>query len=87
MSDSFKVQNIVATCDVKFPIKLENLYREHPQLCSYEPELYPGLIYRVYIPTKPHISKVVLLIFVNGKVVLTGNLNILLEKGREALQK
>jgi len=89
MSDSFKVQNIVATCDVKFPIKLENLYREHSQLCSYEPELYPGLIYRVYIPIKNStlISKVVLLIFVNGKVVLTGNLNILLEKGREALQK
>ncbi|GAB1861483.1 TATA-box-binding protein [Camponotus japonicus] len=78
MSDSFKVQNIVATCDVKFPIKLENLYREHSQLCSYEPELYPGLIYRVYIPIKNStlISKVVLLIFVNGKVVLTGAKNI-----------
>lgn len=63
---SFKVQNIVATCDVKFPIKLEGLYREHAQFCSYEPELYPGLIYRILNP------RVVLLIFVNGKVVLTG---------------
>jgi transcription initiation factor TFIID TATA-box-binding protein len=35
----------------------------HPQ---YEPELFPGLIYRMKEP------KIVLLIFVSGKVVLTG---------------
>lgn len=33
---------------------------------SYEPELFPGLIYRMVKP------RVVLLIFVSGKVVLTG---------------
>lgn len=33
---------------------------------SYEPELFPGLIYRMMKP------KVVLLIFVSGKLVLTG---------------
>lgn len=37
---------------------------------SYEPELFPGLIYRM---TKP---KIVLLIFVSGKIVLTGKLFI-----------
>lgn len=37
-------------------------------LCSYEPELFPGLIYRMVKP------RIVLLIFVSGKVVLTGNL-------------
>ena len=63
---SFKIQNIVATCDLKFPIKLELLYQFHGQFSSYEPELYPGLTYRMYSP------RVVLLIFVNGKVVLTG---------------
>jgi hypothetical protein len=26
----FKIQNIVASCDVKFPIKLEGLVRSHP---------------------------------------------------------
>ncbi|XP_012274148.1 TATA-box-binding protein [Orussus abietinus] len=62
----FKVQNIVATCDLKFPIKLENLNHMHGQFSSYEPELFPGLIYRMVLP------RVVLLIFVNGKVVLTG---------------
>eukprot|EP00798_Chlamydomonas_sp_ICE-L_P006290 gene6290-2923_t len=35
-------------------------------LVLYEPELFPGLIYRMKVP------KVVLLIFVSGKVVLTG---------------
>lgn len=34
--------------------------------CSYEPELFPGLIYRMVRP------RIVLLIFVSGKVVLTG---------------
>lgn len=36
-------------------------------MLQYEPELFPGLIYRMKVP------KVVLLIFVSGKVVLTGN--------------
>ncbi|XP_035727541.1 TATA-box-binding protein-like [Vespa mandarinia] len=63
---NFKVQNIVATCDLKFPIKLENLNQMHGQFSSYEPELYSGLIYRMVLP------RVVLLIFVNGKIVLTG---------------
>ncbi|XP_011499531.1 PREDICTED: TATA-box-binding protein isoform X2 [Ceratosolen solmsi marchali] len=56
----FKIQNIVATADLKFPIKLENLNHMHGQFSSYEPELYPGLIYRMVLP------RVVLLIFVNG---------------------
>lgn len=67
---SFKVQNIVATCDLKFPIKLESLHQMHSQFSSYEPELYPGLTYRMIEP------RVVLLIFVNGKVVITGILEI-----------
>jgi len=62
----FKIQNIVGSCDVKFPIRLEGLAYSHGFFCSYEPELFPGLIYRMKEP------KVVLLIFVSGKVVLTG---------------
>ncbi|EEB15045.1 trf2 protein, putative [Pediculus humanus corporis] len=63
---SFKIQNIVGTCDVRFPIKLESLNQIHGQFSSYEPELFPALIYRLVKP------RVVLLIFVNGKIVLTG---------------
>jgi len=62
----FKIQNIVGSCDVQFPIRLEGLAFAHGNFCSYEPELFPGLIYRMVKP------KVVLLIFVSGKVVLTG---------------
>ena len=62
----FKVQNMVGSCDVKFPIRLEGLVVKHGQFSSYEPELFPGLIYRMVRP------KIVLLIFVSGKVVLTG---------------
>ena len=64
--DSFKVQNIVSSCDVKFAIKLEGIAYAHSNYCSYEPELFPGLIYRMVNP------KIVLLIFVSGKIVLTG---------------
>lgn len=62
----FKIQNIVGSCDVKFPIRLEGLSYSHGNFATYEPELFPGLIYRMMDP------KIVLLIFVSGKVVLTG---------------
>ena len=103
----FKIQNIVGSCDVRFPIRLEGLAFSHGAFSSYEPEvsisnqnatpsstvhlysylrgqeianyceevvalthsalqLFPGLIYRMMKP------KVVLLIFVSGKIVLTG---------------
>ncbi|RPA83671.1 transcription factor [Ascobolus immersus RN42] len=62
----FKIQNIVGSCDIKFPIRLEGLASRHHHFSSYEPELFPGLIYRMMKP------KIVLLIFVSGKIVLTG---------------
>ena len=39
---------------------------DNAMFSSYEPELFPGLIFRMENP------KVVLLIFVSGKIVLTG---------------
>ncbi|KAF2837337.1 hypothetical protein M501DRAFT_938052, partial [Patellaria atrata CBS 101060] len=62
----YKVQNIVGAADVRFDVRLEGLAREHGQFAGYEPELFPGLVYRMMKP------KVVLLIFVSGKVNLTG---------------
>lgn len=62
----FKIQNIVGSTDIKFPIRLEGLASRHHNFSSYEPELFPGLIYRMMKP------KIVLLIFVSGKIVLTG---------------
>ncbi|CAM9823898.1 unnamed protein product, partial [Choristocarpus tenellus] len=69
--EGFTLQNMVATTDVCFPLRLEGLVASsHSQYCSYEPELFPGLIYRLAQP------KVCLLIFVSGKVVLTGGKSI-----------
>ncbi|KAJ1294835.1 hypothetical protein BS78_01G176700 [Paspalum vaginatum] len=62
----FKIQNIVGSCDVKFPIRLEGLYFASGLFANYEPEIFPGLIYRMVDP------KIVILVFVSGKVVLTG---------------
>lgn len=62
----FKVQNLTATCDAGFPIRLEGLIYAHSACATYEPELFPGLVYRMIEP------KVSLLIFVSGKVVMTG---------------
>lgn len=36
------------------------------RLPQYEPEIFPGLVYRMVVP------KVVILTFVNGKIVITG---------------
>lgn len=75
----FKVQNIVGSCDIRFKIHLTKLNSTlnginekfknkngRKNNCHYEPEAFPGLIYHM---TQP---KIVLLIFVSGKIVLTG---------------
>ena len=56
----------MASCDVKFPIRLEGLAEGYLNFCNYEPEMFPGLIFHMLEP------KIVLLIFVSGKIVLTG---------------
>lgn len=37
----FKVQNVVASIDVKIPIRLEGLVAAHMNYATYEPELFP----------------------------------------------
>lgn len=61
----FKVQNIVCSGDIGFPVRLEGLADEHSKFASYEPELFPGLVYRMASP------RIVFLIFVSGKFVVT----------------
>jgi transcription initiation factor TFIID TATA-box-binding protein len=66
----FKIQNMVANNDVRFPVKLEALYNSnHKPYCRYDPELFAGLIYTMRTATQ---GKIVLLVFVSGKVVFTG---------------
>lgn len=64
--EGYTIHNMTATCALGFPISLEGLLYANPRNCTYEPELFPGLVYRMTTP------KIVLLIFVSGKIVLTG---------------
>ena len=68
--EDFKVQNMTATCDAGFPIRLEGFAFAHAAQSTYEPELFPGLVFRLAEP------KCVMLIFVSGKCVLTGSKSI-----------
>ena len=61
-----KIQNMTAILDVGFPIRLERLVFAQAANSTYEPELFPGLVYRMEDP------KINLLIFASGKVVMTG---------------
>ena len=53
-----QVSNMVAVASCNFPIRLEGLALSHIKFASYEPELFPGLIYRLASP------KMVMIIFV-----------------------
>jgi transcription initiation factor TFIID TATA-box-binding protein len=64
--NDFKIQNITATFDAGFPIRLEAFIYAYSTNTTYEPELFPGLVYRMNDP------KVVFLVFVSGKVIVTG---------------
>ncbi len=59
------VQNIVASADLEVELNLDAIVFGLPN-CEYEPEQFPGLIYRLKKP------KVVLLLFGSGKIVCTG---------------
>lgn len=47
---NFKVESLVCNADCGFHIRLENLAQDHAPYCSYEPEVFCGLVYR-YRPT------------------------------------
>lgn len=60
-----KIQNIVASASLGGMIDLEkSTYALEKTM--YEPEQFPGLIYRMAVP------KVVILLFASGKLVCTG---------------
>ncbi|MHC1604698.1 MAG: TATA-box-binding protein [Candidatus Methanofastidiosia archaeon] len=60
-----KLQNMVATANLDVELDLENLVFELAN-CEYEPEQFPGLVYRVKNP------KVAILLFNTGKIVCAG---------------
>ena len=68
---TIKIQNIVASLDLGGSISLLDLYMESGRVggAVYEPDQFPGLIYRMKEPS------VVLLLFSTGKAVCTGAKN------------
>lgn len=62
----FQIQNIVASGSVKGGLALDKLYVHHSRQSSYDPELFPGLIYR------DNELPAVVLLFESGKMVITG---------------
>ena len=62
-----KIQNIVATADMKKELNLNTIAISLGlEKVEYEPEQFPGLVYRVDKP------RVVMLLFGSGKIVCTG---------------
>jgi len=79
-----KIQNVVASGDLYGTIDLENV-AERLFRTMYEPEQFPGLIYRM---TEP---EAVLLVFSTGKIVCTGtktetDVNLAVEKLLDTLE-
>lgn len=62
---NIKIENIVASASLGVKISLEKIV-EHLEGTEYEPEQFPGLVYRMKNP------KVAFLLFSSGKVVCTG---------------
>ena len=66
MFKDFGIQNIVASANVGFTINLQDIADEYSSYASYDPDLFPGLVFRSVQP------KLVFLIFRSGKIVITG---------------
>ena len=64
-----KVQNIVASSSVGVKVNLDQLAIECFN-AEYEPEQFPGLVYRLDEP------KTVMLVFRSGKIIITGAKNV-----------
>jgi transcription initiation factor TFIID TATA-box-binding protein len=63
----FEVQNIVASADLGSPVNLSStVISLGLEKVEYEPEVFPGLVYRLDNP------KVVMLLFGSGRLVCTG---------------
>jgi transcription initiation factor TFIID TATA-box-binding protein len=72
--DVIKIQNIVGNAHISMQademLDLQRFYKDYNIFCTYQPNMFPGLIYR------PTTLPIVLLIFFSGKVVITGAKNM-----------
>ncbi|XP_045158182.1 TATA box-binding protein-like 1 [Mercenaria mercenaria] len=61
---NFRVVNVLGTCSLPFALDITKFSREHKE-ASYEPELHPGVTYRIKSP------KATLKIFSTGSITVT----------------
>ncbi|HDD46234.1 MAG TPA: TATA-box-binding protein [Candidatus Aenigmarchaeota archaeon] len=73
-----KIENVVAFTTLGVPISLNKLVSS-VENTEYEPEQFPGLVYRINNP------RAAALLFSSGKIVCTGTKSI--EKAKEAMSK
>lgn len=72
--ERISIQNIVGNASLNLhsnqTLNLSQFYQDHNILCTYQPNMFPGLIYR------PSHVNIVLLLFYSGKIVITGAKNM-----------
>jgi transcription initiation factor TFIID TATA-box-binding protein len=69
MSFRIKIENAVASASLGVPVKLEKMV-SNLEGVEYEPEQFPGLVYRIDDP------RVTFLLFGSGKIICTGSRSI-----------
>ncbi|XP_055845142.1 uncharacterized protein LOC129911377 isoform X2 [Episyrphus balteatus] len=63
--NNFRVVNVLGTCSMPFAIKIVNFSEKYKKEASYEPELHPGVTYKLRYP------KATLKIFSTGSITVT----------------
>ncbi len=64
--NNFRVVNVLGTCSMPWAIKIVNFSEKYKSEASYEPELHPGVTYKLKFP------KATLKIFSTGSITVTG---------------
>ncbi|XP_030386568.1 probable serine/threonine-protein kinase nek3 [Scaptodrosophila lebanonensis] len=62
---NFRIVNVLGTCSMPWAIKIVNFSERHRENASYEPELHPGVTYKMRTP------KATLKIFSTGSITVT----------------
>ena len=64
---NYRVVNVLGTCTMPWAIKITQFSQEHKNCASYEPELHPGVTYKLRTPS----CKATLKIFSTGSITIT----------------
>ncbi len=85
INPQIKIQNIVVSSDLHANIDLFSLSKNVKEV-DYEPEQFPGAIFRIKEP------KAVIILFKNGKLICTGsntekNIRIVLERAARVISE